>query len=226
MLIARSRPRPRTTAPAPRRARRRSPGGVLVTVATLTLLTGTSAGCSSGSDTRDAAAPAPRAEERPTPASAPASSGPVRPATPIATVEGDLPRADAGPVEGTGTNRATLDVLSLQGGERLVTATLRVSMRTTDEGTSFSDVRGYFAARRGERDASGVALLDARSGRRHPVAREPSGACACSRRLVDSLASGESLTMTATFAAPPRGVDRVGLEVPGFGTVPDVPISR
>lgn len=208
--------------PRRRRAPGRAGGRRLLTAAAAGLIAATTAGCTGGSqaDTPDAVA---SKAERP-----PATRGQdPRPARPIASADGDLPRADLGPAKGTGTNRATADVLSLEGGERLITTTLRVTLqRPGGDATAISDVDGFFAAARENRDASGLAVIDGRSGRRHPVAREPSGACACSRGLTDSLMSGETLTMTATFAAPPAGVERVGLEVPGFGTIPSVPISR
>lgn len=75
-------------------------------------------------------------------------------------------------------------------------------------------------------DADGISLIDTANSKRHLVARDSEGECVYTRGLVGtSLAAGERVGITATFAAPPQGTETMDVLVPDVGTFPAVPIS-
>lgn len=66
--------------------------------------------------------------------------------------------------------------------------------------------------------ADGIYLVEPTHRQRYPVARDTSGHCVCSTNLGSSnLGPGESVQITATFAAPPADVTTVDVNVPNVG---------
>jgi hypothetical protein len=75
-------------------------------------------------------------------------------------------------------------------------------------------------------DVGGVTLVDPRGRKRYLAARDAEGSCVCSHPHGVSVAPRGRLVLSAAFAAPPGGVDRLNVEFPRiFGTAPDVPVS-
>jgi len=73
----------------------------------------------------------------------------------------------------------------------------------------------------------GVSLLDTKNARRYLVARDANGSCVCDTNLGITLDTdaGQSVSLSATFGAPPDDVRTLNVHVPRFGTFRDVPIA-
>jgi hypothetical protein len=72
----------------------------------------------------------------------------------------------------------------------------------------------------------GITLVDSRNRKRYLVGRDSRGACVCDSELTnDYVEDGVPLELSATYAAPPPGVQAMDVHVPGFGTLHDVPVS-
>lgn len=72
-------------------------------------------------------------------------------------------------------------------------------------------------------DVGGMRLVDEVNGKINPPLFDSEDRCVCSP--FDGLRRGSSIDLYAKFAAPPEGVDRVSLHVPGFPSFDDVLVS-
>jgi hypothetical protein len=73
--------------------------------------------------------------------------------------------------------------------------------------------------------ADGVYLIDVAGKKKYLVVRDAENHCVCSRGL-DNLAPKSSTKLWAKFPAPPDSVQKIGVVVPHFIPIDDVPISR
>jgi hypothetical protein len=71
----------------------------------------------------------------------------------------------------------------------------------------------------------GVYLVDAANKKKYLVVRDSEKHCLCSRSLSDFPAKS-SLNLWAKFPAPPDSVQKIGVVVPHFIPLDDVPIAR
>jgi hypothetical protein len=72
----------------------------------------------------------------------------------------------------------------------------------------------------------GVRLLDGTNGKVHLAASDGQGSCLCTRDLSGTFIDpGDTIVMSATYAAPPEDVDTVSVQIPKFGTFTDVPVQ-
>jgi len=74
------------------------------------------------------------------------------------------------------------------------------------------------------RSADGIYLVDMTGKKKYEVVRDTDGSCLCSKDL-ESIAGKTSLNVWAKFPAPPDGVQKIGIVVPHFMPMDDVPIS-
>lgn len=75
-------------------------------------------------------------------------------------------------------------------------------------------------------DVSGVTLVDGQNRKKYLVAQDSRGDCVCSSDLSSTfVAPGQTVLLTATFAAPPESVTTIDVSIPTAGTFSDVPIS-
>jgi hypothetical protein len=75
--------------------------------------------------------------------------------------------------------------------------------------------------------ADGVYLVDTVNAKRYLAARTADGSCVCSTDLANQFVDpGHSLVLTVVYAALPAGVTAVDVDVPGFGSFPQVQVSR
>lgn len=90
----------------------------------------------------------------------------------------------------------------------------------------FSDDNGDAGDRSSDSSVDGVKLIDGKNGKAYLVASDGAGHCLCTIGLLgNGVDPGERRVLSATFAAPPEGVDSVSVFVPPFGTVPGVPVQ-
>lgn len=128
-------------------------------------------------------------------------------APPIATVQGSEP----------GT---TASLLRLQRVGRVVTVVVRLSQ------TADGDYMPHLEGEDGESyTAEGLRLVDEFNGREHFPLRDTEGECLCSRELNEFLEQGDSVEVTAKFAAPPADVERVSLYLPEFASFDAVSLT-
>jgi len=71
----------------------------------------------------------------------------------------------------------------------------------------------------------GVALIDPEGRKKYLVARDSEGRCVCSNQLNSRFIAQGPVNLEATLSAPPEGVQRVNLSVPGVKTFTDVPLG-
>ncbi len=159
------------------------------------------------------------ASERPeqTPASASASAS-ARSASPgsgsstgqvLATRTSDL-----------GTGQVRGDVLTLRRSGELLT--LEIQLTNLDDGSLVSS--SSFTANPGDDAVTGITLVDGRNKKRYLPAKDSAGRCLCSKAFIN-LNEGGSTIVSATYAAPPADVTTLSVELPGFGTFADLPVS-
>ena len=101
------------------------------------------------------------------------------------------------------------------------TVTLRFQLTTEDQRTfGECDLRDI-GANCGE--VNGVHLIDAVNKKKYLVVRDANRACLCSG--FKGLAKGQRANLWAKFPAPPEGVRKVTVIVPGFEPIEGVPIT-
>ena len=71
----------------------------------------------------------------------------------------------------------------------------------------------------------GVTLVDSAGKKKYFVVRDAERNCLCSHGLKD-LAPASRANLWAKFPAPPDDVQKIGILIPHFGPIDDVPISR
>ncbi|MGO9848361.1 MAG: hypothetical protein ACLPKT_17750 [Methylocella sp.] len=74
------------------------------------------------------------------------------------------------------------------------------------------------------RSDDGIYLVDMTGKKKYEVVRDTDGNCLCSKNL-ESIAGKSSLNIWAKFPAPPDTVQKIGIVVPHFMPMDDVPIS-
>lgn len=112
---------------------------------------------------------------------------------------------------------------------QLVTLNFSVTYRASDGEQSgrwqIADAFGDGDHSNGSDTTDGVYLVDSQNGKRHPVARDGEDRCVCSTGLGGTFVTpGQTVALTATFAAPPPDVEAVDVRVPLAGTFADVSI--
>jgi len=87
---------------------------------------------------------------------------------------------------------------------------------------------GYDFAQQGTKDfanVGGTYLLDPVGKKKYLVVRDSQGNCDCSKGLKE-LAVKQRVNVWARFPAPPDNVDKIGVVVPHFSPMDDVPLGR
>lgn len=126
----------------------------------------------------------------------------------------------------------SLDIVSLARSGAVANLTVRLTNNDQAGGSNRLGVQvaQLFGTYRGPvqliDSMAGIALIDAADNKKYPVAKDTSGACVCDANLASTfVAAGQSVMLSASFAAPPPNVSRVDVLVPHFGTSHQVPIS-
>jgi hypothetical protein len=71
----------------------------------------------------------------------------------------------------------------------------------------------------------GIHLVDAGNKKKYLVVRDSDGKCLCSADL-DDIEAGDSRALWAKFPAPPADVQQIGIVIPHFIPLDDVPIGQ
>lgn len=123
-------------------------------------------------------------------------------------------------------SRLPVDVYQLRREGSMVVLDFGLRNDTESEPLSGGDtLRGSPFSRNGENDVSGVTLVDEQNEKRHEPARFGRN-CLCTNNLDDiQVGPGQTLYMTASYAAPPKDVTTMDVSIGKLGTVKNVPIS-
>lgn len=132
----------------------------------------------------------------------------VSAAAPIAATEG----------EASGTRIEVQDLKRQSGG------TLMLRFTAINDSDQPVDTYPLFEAQEGG-TVDGVYLVDLAGKKKYEVVRDAEKHCLCSRRIA-KLEPNSRLNLWANFPAPPEGVDKIGVVVPHFIPMDDVPIGK
>jgi hypothetical protein len=138
-----------------------------------------------------------------------AFSGPAGAAEPVATTDG----------QASGIRLAVQDLKVANG-----VATLRFTVTNeSDKQLHYNTMVDPSGGEAGSVD--GIYLVDAANKKKYLVVKDADKHCLCSRNL-EHFPSKSSANLWAKFPAPPDSVQKVGVVVPHFIPMDDVPISR
>ncbi len=154
--------------------------------------------------------PAPAASAAPPPASAapaPASS------SAIATSDGESPGTR---VEVTELKRGSGGILSLK------FVMINDSDKSIGFGATFATPDDW---RLDYNSIGGVTLVDPVAKKKYFVVRDAEKKCVCSSELKEVI-KGSRVNLWAKFPAPPEDVNKIGILIPHFAPMDDVPISK
>jgi hypothetical protein len=100
-------------------------------------------------------------------------------------------------------------------------------LKFTVENTGEKEFGLYDTMVGAERDTvDGIFLIDVPGKKKYLVVRDTDNHCLCSRGIVEKLAPNTGAAFWAKFPVPPDSVQKVGIVVPHFIPMDDVPISR
>lgn len=209
---------------------------IILTIPILSALTLSIEGCGKKEEPKaPAQAPAPTAETK-APQPAPPAQPPVEApaAAPAATPQAPAPAAQPAPqapqakpalasADGE-TPGARVEVQELKrssGG----TVMLRFTM-INDGDKDLSLYSGFIQPGSNDHsNISGVHLLDPVGKKKYLVVRDSKNVCDCSQGLRD-IAPKSRMNLWARFPAPPDNVEKIGVVVPHFSPMDDVPLSK
>ena len=129
-------------------------------------------------------------------------------AEPIAATDGEMPGANIKVQELKAASGAmTLKIVLENNSDKAVSL---YELMTSSEGYS----------------VDGIYLLDVTGKKKYLVVRDADGHCLCSRAITHEMAPNSSAAYWAKFPLPPDSVQKIGIVVPHFIPMDDVPISR
>lgn len=106
---------------------------------------------------------------------------------------------------------------------------LRLTFAASNESSAFVDTLlgdgNPDIANEDDYSVDGVKLVDSTEGKLYLAASDGAGNCLCSTDLGGvNMDPGDTVTLTATYAAPPEAVSEMDVVLPSFGTVTGVPV--
>lgn len=132
-------------------------------------------------------------------------------AAPIASTEGEVP----------GLRLDVTELKRTSGG----TLTLKFTVFNDTDKTLSTTTLGEPGAGQDYRSVGGVYLIDAAGMKKYLVVRDADNHCVCSRDIED-IDKGKFATMWAKFPAPPDDVQAMGIVIPHFIPIDDVPVEK
>jgi hypothetical protein len=107
------------------------------------------------------------------------------------------------------------------------TVMLRFTIMNDGNGSfsSYSMLRDMNVTKNDNAAISGVYLIDVPNKKKYFVVIDTDGHCICSREVPD-VTPKSSLNFWAKFPAPPDSVTKIGVVVPHFQPLDDVPLTR
>ncbi|MFI6817836.1 hypothetical protein ACIBG7_35965 [Nonomuraea sp. NPDC050328] len=119
-----------------------------------------------------------------------------------------------------------IDLLAADREGRLVTVNYAVTVTEHDRAFGWTVGDAFSAVPSDTPDADGLYLVDKKNAKKHLVAKDVQGACACTANTESvAINTGQKVVFTASFAAPPEDVTKVDVYIPLAGTFADVPLT-
>ena len=116
--------------------------------------------------------------------------------------------------------------LSIQVQElKLVSGALMLKFTIKNDSDKAADVTNTMSGAEGA-TVDGIYLVDVPGKKKYLVVRDSEDHCLCSRSIQRNLVPSASLAFWAKFPVPPDSVQKIGIVVPHFIPMDDVPISR
>lgn len=175
----------------------------------------------------------------PAPIAAAAPAAPAVPAAPAAPTAPAAPLAPAAQPAAAAAPTASAPVLARSDGDKPGltvevtelkrssggTLTLKfVMVNNTKEPIRFGGDFGAGGGNADDHTVSGTHLIDAVNKKKYLVVRDTEKRCLCSV-VRSNIEVGERANLWAKFPAPPEGVKLIGVMVPHFAPMDDVPVS-
>jgi hypothetical protein len=204
---------------------------IILTIPILSVLILSIGGCGKQEESKaPAQAPAPTAEAKApqqAPAEPPAAALPATPQAPAPAVQPAPQATQAKPVVASSDGEKQGSRVEIQELKRVSGGTVMLRF------TLFNDSDAQFSlysdlVQQGTNDnanISGVHLLDPVGKKKYLVVRDSQGHCDCSGKLKD-VDPKSRVNLWARFPAPPENVEKIGVVVPRFSPMDDVPLSR
>jgi hypothetical protein len=108
---------------------------------------------------------------------------------------------------------------------KLVSGALMLKFTIKNESDQPVDLYSTMISNEGQ-TVDGIYLLDVPGKKKYLVVRDADNHCLCSRGINRNLGPNQSAAFWAKFPTPPDSVQKVGVVVPHFIPMDDVPISR
>jgi hypothetical protein len=130
-------------------------------------------------------------------------------AEPVASTDGETP----------GLSIQVQELKLVSGGVLMLKFTVK------NESDKAVDLYGTMQGVEGQ-TVDGIYLVDVPGKKKYLVVRDSENRCLCSREIARNLGQNASAAFWAKFPAPPDSVQKIGIVVPHFIPMDDVPISR
>ncbi|MEU9835749.1 hypothetical protein AB0D67_29790 [Streptosporangium sp. NPDC048047] len=125
-----------------------------------------------------------------------------------------------------GFYKLKIDLLQLDREGKLVTVNYAVTVTGHDRASGWDVGDAFSAVPSDDPSADGVYLIDAKNGKKHLVARDAEQKCVCTDSTESIIINtDQTVTFTATFAAPPEDVTAMDVYIPLAGTFKNVPLT-
>jgi hypothetical protein len=116
--------------------------------------------------------------------------------------------------------------LSIQVQElKLVSGALMLKFTIKNDSDKATDLNTLMYGSEGA-TVDGIYLIDVPGKKKYLVVRDSENHCLCSRAIERNLGPNATLAFWAKFPVPPDSVQKIGIVVPHFIPMDDVPISR
>jgi hypothetical protein len=110
-------------------------------------------------------------------------------------------------------------------GLKIVSGTLMLRFSVENKGEKDFDLDSTMAGYEGS-SVDGIYLIDGPGKKKYLVVRDADNHCLCSRDIKHGLPPNTIAAFWAKFPPPPDSVQKIGVVVPHFIPMDDVPISR
>jgi nucleoid-associated protein YgaU len=175
------------------------------------------------------AAPAPQTAtaQAPQPAPAPEAAPPAQPAPAAAPAQPAAPAAPAKPAVATADGETPGARVEVQELKRVSGGTVMLRFTMINDGDKTLNI-GYDFGAGSTSDmgtVGGVHLIEPVGKKKYLVVRDSESKCDCSRGIRD-IAAKSRVNLWARFPAPPDNVEKIGVVIPHFSPMDDVPLGR
>ncbi|MEV0585037.1 hypothetical protein [Nonomuraea sp. NPDC050310] len=117
------------------------------------------------------------------------------------------------------------EVVQFRRRDRFVQLSFRLTAIHGSGAIGWSVHNNFSAVPNDQPTIDGVYLIDTKNAKKHLTAVDSEGRCVCSSTRAVYLRTGDTITLSATFTAPPPDITAMTVHIPLVGTLSDVPLS-